>query len=127
MDNVNIVNIEDKLTEMGMSLSETQLQEIKIHFELVEKNSRDSNPASQTSVKTEPDMDTAPPTPKIARKVSANYLVFISLNNFHSESPIGTKGNKFSHHPKVDSIWFCCIWPKSSASDLSKANIVTSS
>lgn len=73
MDNINITNIEETLTKMGISLPETQLQEIKFHFELVEKNSRDSNPASQTSVKTEPDMDTAPPTPKIARKVSFNY------------------------------------------------------
>ena len=47
----------------------SQVQEIKAHFELLDKNSRDSNPASQASVKSEPDMDTAPPTPKIARKV----------------------------------------------------------
>ena len=54
---------------MSVTVTHSQVQEIKAHFDLMDKNSRDSNPASQASVKTEPDMDTAPPTPKIARKV----------------------------------------------------------
>ena len=70
MDNINSTNIDEFLLKMGISMTASQVREVKIHFDLMDKNSRDSNPASQASVKTEPDMDTAPPTPKIARKVN---------------------------------------------------------
>ena len=70
LDNVTTANVEEFLVKMGVSVQHSQIQEIKAHLDLLDKNSRDSNPASQASVKSEPDMDTAPPTPKIARKVS---------------------------------------------------------
>ena len=53
---------------MGVAISASQIREIKTHME-IELKAASENSASQVSVKTEPENETAPPTPKISRKV----------------------------------------------------------
>ena len=68
LKNVSIENAEATMVNMGLSLSIGQVREIKEHLTVESKNFDQS---SQVSVKTEPDIELAPPTPKISRKVSS--------------------------------------------------------
>ena len=67
LKDVSIHNVEATMVNMGLSLSIGQIREIKEHLTVESKNEEQ---ASQVSVKTEPDAELAPPTPKISRKVN---------------------------------------------------------
>ena len=65
---VNVQNLDDKLIEMGLGLKSAQIKEIKCHLEIAAKK-KSTGSIEKASVKTEPEDDLTPPTPKISRKV----------------------------------------------------------
>ena len=74
---VDVQNVEQTLINMGIGLKPSQVREIQTHIEIGLKQKADQG-SSQVSVKTEPDAEIAPPTPKISRKV----CLFHCLYNF---------------------------------------------